>query len=302
MLQVIKYKWAWLAFSGALVAASIVLFATWGLKPGIDFTGGSLLHLGFGEQGIEKAQLQHTLESLSLGNSKLQPGDSNDYFIRTRFLSAQEYQQVVDALQAGMPEGARVEEKRFEIIGPSIGKELTQKAWQAIVAVLIAIILFIAWSFRGVSYPVTSWKYGLTAIIALFHDIAIPVGVFVLLGRFMNVEIDILFITALLAILGYSVNDTIIVFDRIRENLLHSKEKDFKEVVNISVNQSIGRSINTSGTLFVVLLAVYLFGGTTTQYFILTLLIGVVAGTYSSVFIASPLLVVWQELADRKHR
>jgi len=182
-----------------------------------------------------------------------------------------------------------------------LDKSLKIKALEAILAVLAAIILYIAWAFRKVSDPVSSWKYGVTAIVALAHDVIIPTGIFVLLGHFMNVELDILFVTALLTILGFSVNDTIVVFDRTRENLARDHHKhDFEFIVNKSVNETIRRSINTSLTTFVVLLAIYLFGGETIKNFILALMLGVVVGTYSSIFLASPLLVVWEKFSRRR--
>jgi preprotein translocase subunit SecF len=194
-----------------------------------------------------------------------------------------------------------IEEMRFESIGPIIGQELKDKALKAILAVLAAIILYIAWAFRKVSDPVSSWKYGVTAIIALAHDVIIPTGVFVLLGHFMGVELDILFVTAVLTILGFSVNDTIVVFDRTRENLARDHHKhDFDYIVNKSVNETIRRSIITSLTTFVVLFAVYLFGGETIKNFVLALMIGVIVGTYSSIFLASPLLVVWENFSRKR--
>ncbi|MBU2575577.1 protein translocase subunit SecF, partial [Patescibacteria group bacterium] len=193
-----------------------------------------------------------------------------------------------------------VEEMRFESIGPIIGQELQDKAVRAILTVLIAIVLYIAWAFRKVSDPVSSWKYGITAIIALAHDVIIPTGIFVVLGVLYNVEIDILFVTAVLTILGFSVNDTIVVFDRTRENLARDHHKhDFDWIVNKSVNETIRRSIYTSFTTFVVLFAIYLYGGDTIKNFALALMIGVVVGTYSSIFLASPLLVVWEKWSRR---
>jgi len=186
-----------------------------------------------------------------------------------------------------------VEELRFDSVGPSIGQELKQKSFYAMITVLVAIVLYIAWAFRKVSKPVASWKYGLTAIIALFHDVMIVLGVFALLGEFFNIEINSAFVAAILTVLGYSVNDTIVVFDRIRENLPRSDE-DFEGTVNISVNQTIRRSINTSLTTLFVLVSILIFGGSTIRDFVLALSIGVLIGTYSSIFLASPVLVVWE--------
>lgn len=198
-------------------------------------------------------------------------------------------------------EGNAVEiiEDRFESVGPVIGSELKDKSIKAILIVLISIVLYIAWTFRKVSRPVSSWKYGLIALVALFHDIIITIGIFSILGHFYGVEVGMPFVVALLTILGYSVNDTIVVFDRTRENLLHSAWDNFEEIVNRSVNETLMRSLNTSLTTLIVLLAVYFFGGATIQYFILALIIGIIAGTYSSIFIASPLLVSLAKLKNK---
>jgi len=190
-------------------------------------------------------------------------------------------------------EESAIDERRFESVGPAIGKELKARTLKAILFALIAIVIYVAWVFRHVSRSISSWKYGICAIIALFHDIAIVVGVFVVLGIVRGIEVNTPFVAALLTILGYSVNDTIVIFDRIRENL-PKRSEGFEDIVNISINESLTRSINTSLTTFVALFAIYLFGGATIQNFILALLIGVIAGTYSSIFVASAVLVIWQ--------
>ena len=188
-----------------------------------------------------------------------------------------------------------IEEKRFESIGPVIGEEMKQRAYSAVAMVLLLIILYIAFAFRKVSRPVASWKYGVAAILALFHDVFIPTGIFAILGHYFGVEIDLLFVTGLLTILGFSVHDTIVVFDRIRENLRKGVAKNFENTVNISINQTIVRSINTSLTVFLTLLAIYIFGGASTKYFSLLLMMGIFFGTYSSIFVASALLVDWEK-------
>ncbi|MCK5413596.1 MAG: protein translocase subunit SecF [Candidatus Pacebacteria bacterium] len=193
-----------------------------------------------------------------------------------------------------------IEEKRADIIGPVIGNELKSTAKLAIVIALIAIVLYIGWAFRKVSKPVSSFKYGIIATIALFHDVIITLGVFSVLGYLYNVEVGISFVAALLAILGYSVNDTIVVFDRTRENLLKARDDDFEKTVNKSINETLVRSINTSFTTLLVLFTLFLFGGETIKYFIVALIVGITAGTYSSIFIASPLLVTWQKWSARK--
>jgi len=231
---------------------------------------------------------------MAIGGYKLQPTGENGYVLRTRDLEDSERVNLLTLLSF---EGSReVVQKRFSMVGPIIGEELKQKAYIAIVIVVLAIILFITFSFRRVSFPVSSWKYGLIAIVALVHDILIPTGAFIILGKFSGAEIDILFVTALLAILGFSVNDTIVVFDRVRENLNLNQEKgrkeSFRDTVGRSLNQTYARSINTSLTTLLVLLTLLFLGGDSTRYFALTLVIGVIAGTYSSIFLASPLLVV----------
>ncbi|HLD27489.1 MAG TPA: protein translocase subunit SecF, partial [Patescibacteria group bacterium] len=187
-------------------------------------------------------------------------------------------------------------ELRFDSIGPTIGNELKRKSFYAIIVVLLAIILYIAYAFRKVSKPVESYKYGAAAIIALIHDLLIIIGVFAVLGHFLNVQIDSYFVTALLTILGFSVHDTIVTFDRTRENLKRHQDKTFEEVVNLSVNETIIRSLNTSLTTVFVLLAIFLFGGETIRYFVLALALGLIVGTYSSIFLASPLLMIWYRL------
>ena len=195
-------------------------------------------------------------------------------------------------------------EKRFDAIGPTIGQELKRKSIYAIIFVLVLIVLYIAWAFRKVSKPIASWKYGVVAVTALFHDVLIPTGLFSVLGKFAGAEVDTLFVTALLTILGFSVHDTIVVFDRVRENLRNSLGRgvDFSAIVEQSIKETIVRSINTSLTVILSLLAVFLFGGESIRYFTLTLIIGVVIGTYSSIFIASPLLVTWQLFSNRQKR
>ncbi|MCK5490954.1 MAG: protein translocase subunit SecF [Candidatus Pacebacteria bacterium] len=205
----------------------------------------------------------------------------------------------VDIIQEEIKE-KNIEEKRADIIGPVIGNELKSTAKLAIAIALIAIVLYIGWAFRKVSKPVSSFKYGIIATVTLFHDILITLGVFAVLGHFYNVEVGISFVAALLAILGYSVNDTIVVFDRTRENLLKARDDDFEIVVNKSVNETLIRSISTSFTTLLVLFTLFLFGGETIKYFIVALIVGIAFGTYSSIFIASPLLVTWQKWSARK--
>lgn len=294
MLPIIKLRKIWFVISGVLLAISIVSLIAFGLNFGIDFMGGSLLEVKINDGSADIATVKEVLEPLDLGDITVQAGEGSSYIIRTQHIDEQKHQEVLSVLNENFTEGEEVVENRFESIGPTIGEELKRKALVAIVLVLICIILYIAWAFRKVSGRIPSWKFGVSAIIALFHDIIIVLGVFSLLGHFMGVEVNSLFVIALLTVLGYSVNDSIVVFDRIRYNILKSSDP-FEEVVERSVNQTLVRSINTSVTTLLVLSALYLFGGVTIQWFVFALIVGVIAGTYSSIFVASPILVVWEK-------
>ncbi len=300
MLKIIQKRKLWFTVSGIFCLISIIALSVWGLNFGIDFTGGTLMELSFsGEDGTrpEIQAVKEALNSLELGEINIQPSGENNLLLRMKAIDETTHQNILSALN----EKFTIEEKRFESIGPVIGQELKRKAIYAIVIALVAIICYIAWAFRKVSYPVASWKYGTVATITLFHDILIVLGIFSILGHFQNVEIGTPFIAALLTILGYSVNDTIVVFDRIRENLARSPANTFEETVNKGVNETLVRSLNTSLTTLFVLLAIYFFGGETIKYFALALIIGIISGTYSSIFTASPLLVSWQRWNKRKN-
>jgi len=300
MLKIIHNRYIYFIISGILIITSVVLLFVWGLKLGIDFTGGTLVELDFSARpDAHEVQVFLKDNDLKLEEVKIQPSGGSELIIRTRTLTEDEHQKLLADLKNKYSESS-ITENRFESIGPVIGEELKNKAVTAIIIVLITIILYVAYTFRKVSKPVASWKYGVAAIVALVHDVLVVIGVFVVLGHFYNVEVCILFVTALLTVLGYSVNDTIVVFDRIRENLIYRPKETFIETVNHSVNETILRSINTSLTTLLVLSAVYFFGGATIKYFILALIVGALAGTYSSIFIASPLLVVWQKFRIKK--
>ncbi len=286
-LNVIKNRKIWLSFSGVLVALSIVAILTWGLKFGIDFTGGSLLELQFkGEKQLSAVEIRESLQGLNLNSLTVQPTENNSVILRFKDDSEDIHQNVVGRIE-GL---AEIEELRYEAVGPSIGKELKSKSFNTIFLVLVIIVLYIALVFKKVSKPVSSWKYGIASIVALSHDIIIVLGVFAVLGKFFNTEINIPFIAAILTVLGYSINDTIIIFDRIRENLPKSSE-NFMNTINKSINQTLVRSINTSFTTILVLLAIIMFGGNSIRDFVLALAVGIFIGTYSSIFVASPILV-----------
>lgn len=282
----------------SLVAVAVLVM--WGLKPGIDLSGGSLLQVSYPAGRPDSAQVQQLAVPLNLGEVRVQPAAEKSYILRTRALSNEEKNQLETTLSGlGM-----LQEEQFTTIGPTIGAELLQKAWVAIALVVLCIIAFIAFAFRGVSKPVASWKYGIVAIVTLLHDILVPAGLFAILGHYLGAEVDALFIVALLTILGISINDTIVVFDRIRENLRnnieHGKREEFDAVVGRSIRQTLARSINTSLTVVIVLAALYFVGPAATQTFALTLIVGMIAGTYSSIFLAAPLLVAWQKWSAQK--
>lgn len=275
--------------SGAAIAAIVV----WGLKPGIDLAGGSLVQVTYLQERPEEAQVRALVDALAFGETRVQPAQTQSYLIRTKALSDGEKNNLV-AVLSGL--GA-MQVDQFTTVGPAIGQELLQKAWIAIVLVVLCIIAYIAFAFRGISVPVASWKYGFVAVATLLFDTLIPVGVFAALGHVAGAEVDVLFIVALLTILGISINDTIVIFDRIRENLTHAGGRgEFALTVEKSVRQTLTRSINTSVTVVIVLAALYLVGPEATKIFSLTLIVGMVVGTYSSIFLASPLLVLWQRL------
>lgn len=295
-INVIGYRKIYYFLSGILVLTSITSLFFWGLKFGIDFTGGSLIEVNYLDARPSTEDLSLKIESAGFGTVSAAPAGESGVIFRLKEIDETEHQRVLGILK----EGRNVEEKRFESIGPTIGRELKTKAIEAVILVLFAIVIYIAWAFRKVSRPVVSWKYGVVAIIALLHDTIIPIGVFSILGKFYGIEIDTFFVTAILTVLGFSVHDTIVVFDRIRENIKKATHERFEDVVNKSINQTFVRSINTSMTVLFVLLSIYIFGGSSIANFALTLLIGIIAGTYSSIFIASPLLVTWELLTKRR--
>jgi len=300
-----KYSAIYYIFSGILIIAAVAFLIMFGLKFGIEFTGGSNMEIDFSRQGgipPEAGQrptneaMQNSLSSFNLGEVIIQPTGSKAAVLKFKGVDEATHQQILSKLNELSP----VQEKSFQFIGPSIGQELRNKTEIAIVLALLAITIYIAFAFRKVSKPVASWKYGITSLIALFHDILIPLGVFSILGKLYNVEITIPIIAALLTILGFSVHDTIVIFDRIRENILRKGMGQFDQTVNWSLNQTIGRSISTVLTVLFVMISLYFFGGETLKYFALSLIIGITSGAYSSIFIATPLLVSWKKWDERR--
>jgi preprotein translocase subunit SecF len=289
---VIKHRKIFYGISTAIVAISLFAILAWGVKFGIDFVGGSILEVEYPESKTEKSVLIEEINSIGLDKdfSVRETGEAG-YIIRSTTLTDVEKNQIILAI-GGQD---TVEEVRFNTVGPTLGKELTSKGITAFLVIILSIILFVAYVFREVSKPVSSWKYGFVAIVAFVHDVLVPVGLFAFLGQFYGVEVDTLFIVAILVVLGYSINDTIVVFDRIRDNLKkvkESKRKDqFEKIVGKSLRQVFARSLNTSITTLIALTAIFIWGGESTKWFSLALIAGVLAGTYSSIFFASPMLV-----------
>jgi len=298
MNYLLRHKNGILVASTVLVVLCILSVLLIGFKPGIDFTSGSLWQVRMAE--VDSTQIRDIfreefgIEELNISVDEAE----NIYAFTYREVSEDERQVLLSDLRERFGE---VEDLDFSTISPSISSELREKAYIAIVLVLIGISMFIAFAFRKVSEPIKSWKYGLITLITLFHDVAIPAGVFVLLGYFAGVTVDTNFIVAILFVMGFSVNDTIVVFDRIRENLLTAKEErrreELKDIIDKSIRETIARSINTSLTLIVILVAIFFLGPASTKMFILAILIGSVVGTYSSLFFASPLLLFAEKLS-----
>jgi len=273
----------------------LICLIIFGLNPGIDFTSGSILEVEYKQERPSNKTIKEKLGDIDLGKIHVQPTGERGVILRMKDISENTHQEVLQKLK----ENNEVEEKRFEAIGPAIGSELKKTTKIVIILSLLAIVLYIAFAFRRVSRPVKSWQYGIAALLALFHDVLIPLGVFSVLGKIYGIQITIPVVVALLTVLGYSINDTVVVFDRIRENLWKIRALSFEETVNKSLNQTLVRSINTSLTTLFVLAAIFFFGGETLRYFSLTLIIGVLCGVYSSIFIASPLLANWSKWRKR---
>ena len=284
---------------GILTLVSLAALLMFGLKPGIDLSGGSLLEVSYTGKMPTAEQVREAIAPLPVGEVRVQPAGENSFILKQRDLTPEEKAGLVSLLEKLGP----LTENRFTSIGPALGAELRQKAWIAITLVILSIILFITFAFRHVSKPVASWKYGIVTIVTLVHDILIPMGLFALLGYLHGAEVDTLFIVGLLTILGLSINDTIVVFDRIRENLRINEKghhhHTFEETVWKSIVQTITRSINTSLTVVIVLLSLYFLGSETTRDFSLMLIVGMIAGTYSSILLAAPLLVAWEKWARK---
>jgi preprotein translocase subunit SecF len=283
MIKLMKYKLIFFIFSTLIILPGLFYLVTSGLKLGIDFTGGALLEYKFSQPVTREALQQY---------GSVSPSGDNTYLIRTKPM---EYEQLQNFKKELAQKYGDFETRREENVGPVIGKELEQKAIVATMLACLMIVLYITYAFRKVPKPASSFRFGVAAIAALVHDVLLVLGVFAILGHFWQVEIDTLFVTALLTIIGFSVHDTIVVFDRIRENLPKYLSRKFEEISDISITQTLARSLNTSLTVVFVLLALLLFGGESIRWFVVALLVGIISGTYSSIFNATALLSYWEE-------
>jgi preprotein translocase subunit SecF len=294
-MKIVKHRWYWFLFSGLLVASAIGLLATFGLKQGIDFTGGTLMSVRFDKRPTP-VDAEKALAVFNLNAITIQPAGDSDLIFRFKTIDEDTHQKILQTLGSTF---GKTTELQYNAIGPAVGEELRQKAISSLVIIFLLVLAFIAWSFRKVSAPVQSWKYGTVVLASAFHDVIIPVGLFALLGKLYNWEIGTPFIAAVLTIMGYSINDTIVVLDRIRENL-QKTTGTFGEIVERSIQQTMLRSFNTSMTTILALLAVFIFGGDSIKGFALALIVGVATGTYSSIFIIPSLLVVWNNVTRKR--
>ncbi len=281
----------WLAISAAIIACALLALGTYGLNFGIDFTGGSLLQISAPGTSVDAIRNVVTASGFE---PVVQQGEGDTYFVRLAPITEEQHQSALAAVKTVAPDATEI---RFDTVGPVIGDELKRTSLSASALMLVLIMVYVAWAFRKVTHPMASWKYGVVTMIAAFHDVIIPLGVFAVLGSVLGYQVDLAFVAAMLTILGYSINDTIVVLDRTRENLLRHRHSDasFGDIVNRSVMGTIARSLNTTFASFLPLLAVFLVGGETTRPFVLALMIGLISGAYSSIFVASPLLVEWEK-------
>lgn len=295
MFNLMKYKNVFFVISLLVILPGIFSLTRWGLKPSIDFTGGTLLEIRNanlkGQTEVNEVKQIFSQDGTEVGS--VQKTSAGTYLFRTKPIDTAKKDKLVADVTSKF---GVTEEERFETVGPVIGAELARNAILSVALASLGIVLFVAYAFREVPAPYKSWKFGVSAVIALLHDVFVVVGIFSLFGHFFGAEIDALFVTALLTVIGFSVHDTIVVFDRIRENLRKTAGRvNFEQVTNESILQTLGRSLSTSLTVLFTLLALILFGGESIRWFVIALFVGVFSGTYSSIFNAAPILVLWEE-------
>ena len=297
MIQIMKYKYVYLIFSAVLLIPGAFFLVFKGLNLSIDFSGGSLFRYEFSNP-VNIPELKQVFEDKGIVVGSIVNENPTRYAIRTKLTDVTLNNDLKQAIAAKFPGGQQLS---FETVGPAVGAETTNKAFVALFWTMIGILLYISYAFRNIPKPYSSFRFGASAVVAMLHDVLMVVGIFSILGYFLKIEIDSLFITAILTVIGFSVHDTIVVFDRIRENLNKlPKSYSFEEIVNYSVVETLSRSYATSLTVVMTLLSLYVLGGESIKIFVLAMLIGIVSGTYSSIFNASPILVIWENWISKK--
>jgi preprotein translocase subunit SecF len=296
MIPFIKYKNIFLIFTAVIVAASIGAIAVYKLQPSIEFTGGSILELQYKGSVPASGAITDSIKELGLKDVSVYTVGTNGTSLRTETLSQETHVKLLEALK----KTGDFEEKSFETIGPVVGNEIKSKTQLLVVVSLLAMLVYIAIAFKNVPGPVSSWKYGVASFVILVHDVLVPLGVFAFLGKFYGVQVTIPVITALLIVVGYAINNVIVVYDRMRENLTRDRKSSFEEIADRAVNQTLSRQINTSLATLLPVFAIYFWGGATLKYFALALILGIATGTYSSVFLASQILVAWMGFTSKQ--
>jgi preprotein translocase subunit SecF len=296
-INFIKHRKIYFFISGILIIGSLVSIFLFGLNPGNDFTGGSILEIEYQKNRPSNQEIRESLNGLNLGDFSVQPAGEKGLILKMKDISEEIHQQIIQKLG----EGEEIKELRFESIGPVVGQELRNKTRNIVILSLLAMFVYIAIAFSQLSWPAKSWQYGVASLFILFHDILIPLGVFSLLGKYYGVQITIPIIVALLTIIGYAINNVVVVYDRLRENVLklRRREETFEEITNKAINQTLTRQINTSLTTLLPLLFIFFMGGETLKYFALTLILGIITGLYSSIFLAGPILVSWLKIGKK---
>lgn len=290
MLDIVGKRYLYFGLSLLTIVPGLIALLLWGLPLSIDYTGGTLLDVRFTNPtvAIQPADVKAIFAERGFDDAVVQTAGSNSIVVRTQPMDNETKLQVYESLRARYGE---LTEDEFVTVGPSVGAAVAQRAMGAVAAASAAILLYIAWAFRKVPHP---FRYGTAAIISMVHDVLVVVGLAAILGRLIGWQVDALFLTAVLTVIGFSVHDTIVVFDRIRENMIKFRGEQFEQVVNFSILQTLARSVNTSLTVMLTLTALLLIGGVTIRHFVAWLLIGITSGMYSSIFNAAPILVVWQ--------
>lgn len=299
MIQIIKYKYIYLIISALILIPGAVFLVTKGLNLSIDFTGGSLFRYEFTNE-VSREEIKHEFENLGIKVETISQESQKRYSIRTKPVETEINNDLKEVLDTKFNGAVQLS---FETVGPAIGKETTNKAFVALFWASLGILFYIAFAFRNIPKPYSGLRFGISAIVSMLHDALMVTGIFSILGHYSNMEVDSLFITAVLTVLGFSVHDTIVVFDRIRENLNKMpRNLPFSEIVNYSIVETLGRSVATSLTVMFTLFSLYMLGGSSIKAFVLAMLIGIISGTYSSIFTAAPVLVIWEEYIEKKRK